>query len=477
MAESRSRQKDSLATVIASILSDAQIPLPNEVVRVLAIERTERPVSAEQLARVAAYEREAFLRTRMPPLLCSVIDSGAIALRPRVWALGDWRLARRIATPDVQQLWQGGLTLQLLDEILHRFPPASERLRRQALEAAARVLGPVAAYMPGDRPQWEELRALVAQSAFNNNPAGHTVQQLEAEQALLDYEPSIGAVNLYFGLELSALTRLPSSPASLRLPSAGESGTSFDQVVKRRLGGDEERARALLAYLQGWSFVRDELGRPPSSMEYADHWRYDQASVRAEGELFAAAFPDEDSPERLIALLESGLPRSGQFIQMTGVEVIDAGESTSPTAPAPGQHWRRDDGAILTVSKVEGFAVIGYLDEPGDNQSLWASGRDKLHREFTLDLPQDLWLATFDVDLDPSSLLRVFAGMPDIQVHRFSRPSDPRPGQDFLRAGTVRLQVLADDAEAARAKVVEALSGRLDPSVLEVYVRPFSNSD
>jgi hypothetical protein len=476
MNPSRARQQDSLATVIASILDEALIPLPNEVVRVLAIERTERPVSAEQLARVAAYEREAFLRTRMPPLLCSVIDRGAVALRPRVWALGDWRLARRIATPDVQPLWQGGLALELLKQILERFPPASEQLRRQALEAAVRVLGPVAAYMPGDRHQWEELRTLVAEKAYNHNPAGQTGQQLEAEGALLAHDPQIGAANLYFGLELSALTRPPSAPAKLRLASAGETGTSFDRVVRDRFGGDEDQTRALLAYLQGWSFVRDELGRAPSSIEYADHWRYDQAAVKAEEALFAAAFPEEDLPERLIALLEEGLPRSGQLVQMTGVKVIDSAEPSAAPAPAPGQHWHRADGALLTVSKVEGLAVIGQLDEAGGERSLWASGRDKLHREFTLDLPRDLWLVSFDVDLDPAGLLGAFAAHPEIEVHRFSRPADPRPGQDFLRAGTVRLQVLASDAETARAKVTRALSGRCDLASEQLYVRSLSGA-
>lgn len=474
MTQSRSRQKESLATVLASILVDAQIPLTNEVVRALAIERTGRQVSAEQLARVAAYEREAFLRTRMPPLLCSVIDQSAVALRPRVWALGDWRLARRIATPDVQPLWQGGIALELLDQILLRFPPASGQLRRQALEAVARVLGPVAAYVPGDRQQWEELRRLVAEKAFNDNPAGHTVQQAEAEQALLDYDPPIGAANLYFGLELSALTSPPFTPAKLRLPSKSESGTPFDQVVKMRLGGDESRTSALLAYLQGWSFVRDELGRPPSSTEYADRWKYDQGSVRREEELFATAFPEEESPERLIGLLENGLPRSGQLARLMGVQVVDSDESTVVPAAAPGQRWRRDDGAILTVSKVEGLAVIGHLEEANGEHLLWASGQGKLHKEFTLELPKGLWLVTFDVDVEPSSLLSVFAPKGDIEVHRYRRPSEPRAGQDFLRAGTVQLQVLASDADAARAKVIEALSGRLELAEGEVYVASFT---
>ena len=475
MTRKRSRREGSLPTTLRSILDDAQIPMPNEVLRVLAIERLEKEVSAEQLARVAAYEREAFLRTRMPPVLCSVIDRRAVALRPRVWALGEWRLARRIATPDVQGHWQAGLALKLLDEVLLRFPPASERLRRLTLEAVARVLGPVAAYTPGDREQWEELRRMVATENPDPDPAGHTSEQRESEQALIDYQPSIGANNLYFGLELSALTRPQSSPAKLRLPAEGETGTPFAQVVSRRLGGDEDRTRQLLAYLQGWSFVRDELGRPPTSAEYADHWEYDQASVRGEEALFAGAFPEEDSPERIVRLLEDGLPRTGQLVQMMGIAVVDSDEAPQVTAPAPGQRWRRSDGALLTISTVDGPVVIGRLEEPHGEDSLWASGRDKLKKEFQLVLPKNLWLVTFDVDDQPSDLFDVFARHRDIELERFRRPSDPRPNQNYLRAGTIQLQVVAADADEARGKVIEALAGRLKLPESEVFVRPLGN--
>lgn len=473
---SRTRREGSLPTALRAILNDARTPLPNEVLRLFAIERLEKKVSAEQLARVAAYEREAFLRTRMPPALCSVIDPRAVALRPRVWALGEWRLARRIATPDVQRHWQSGLALMLLDEILLRFPPASERLQRLTLEAVARVLGPVAAYTPGGREQWEELRRLVAVENPDPDPTGHTSEQWEAEQALMNYQPSIAASDLYFGIELSVMTRTESYPEKLRLPAEGEVGTPFDEVASRRLGGDEVKTRELLAYLQGWSLVRDELGRAPSSTEYADHWEYDQASVRAEEALFAKTFPEEDSPERIIRLLENGLPRSGQLVRMMGVAVVDSDETRAVSAPAPGQRWRRHDGAVLTLTTVEGSAVIGRLEESQGDNILWASGRDKLLKEFQLELPQDLWLVTFDVDVPPTDLLDLFAAHQDIELERFRRPSDPRPHQNFLRVGTIQLQVVALDAGEARTKVIDALRGRLDLRGEEVRVRSLNGT-
>ncbi len=475
MAERRARRNDSIPTVLRSILDDAEIPLPNEVIRALATERLERAISSEQLARVIAYEREDFLRTRMPPLLCSVIDRRAVALRPRIWALGEWRLARRIATPDTEDRWQGGLALMLLDQVLLRFPLASERLRSLTLEATARVLGPVAAYIPGERGQWQDLRREVATKAHDFSPASHTAQQVEAEQTLTAYEPPIAASSLYFGLELAAITQPKSAPSKIRLPAKGETGTPFAQIVVDRLHGEENATREVLAYLQAWSFVRDELERPPTRSEFADHWRYDLGQVRREEELFSLAFPEENTPERLVNLLDEGLPRSGQLAQMIAVPVVDSAEVAVREAPATGQRWRRQDGAVLTISSVEGSAVIGHLDEPHGERLLWASGQDKLKREFKLVLPSDLWLVTFDVEVEPSQLLGLIARHNDLEMHRFRRPGDPRPGRTALPVGTVQLQVLAADEEEARTKAVAAMAPGADLDAAGVSVRPFRN--
>lgn len=473
MSARRTRRSDSIPTVLRSILNDAQIPLPTEAMRVLAAERLEREISSEQLARVIAYEREDFLRTRMPPLLCSVIDRRAVALRPRVWALGEWRLARRIATPDTATRWQGGLALELLDLVLLRFPPASEKLRSLTLEATARVLGPVAAYIPGERAQWEELRREVAAQAYDFSPASHTSQQADAEQLLTNYEPAIAASSLYFGVDLPAITRPEYAPSKVRLPAEGERGVSFAQVVGDRLGGDEAASRELLAYLQGWSLVQEELGRPPTRSEFADHWHYDLAQVRREEELFSRAFPEEETPERLVNLLDEGLPKSGQFMQVIAVPVVDSAEVMVRAAPSAGQRWRHRDGAILTISSVEGAAVIGHLDEINGEHSLWASGQDKLKREFELVLPDDLWLATFDVDIDPARILELTADHNDLEMHRFRRPGDPRPGRNSLPAGTVQLQVLAINEQEAKTKVIAATARLIALDEDAVSIRSF----
>jgi hypothetical protein len=476
-SKTRARRQDSLATVIAGILEDFQVPLPNEVVRITAEERRGQTVSPEQLARVFSYERDNYLRIRLPPLLCTAIDRRALPTKPRLWALGTWRLARRIATPDVHDFWQAARAENLCNEVAHRFPVASERLQQLAVEAVARVLGPVAAYLPAEPGQWEAFRREVRATVHDPDPYGYTTQQREAEEALTSQEPHIPPASLYFGAELGVLRHVPSAPTKLRLPAEGEKGDPFDQVVRRRLGGDEGRARDLLAYLQGWSHIRDELGRPPTGQEFAEYWHHDLKSVRQDEDLFAQAFPEEDGPERIIALLDEGLPSSGQLAWMMGIEVIDSDEDQRVLPPAPGQRWRRRDGATLTISQVDGPAVIGHLHEH-ERTSIWAGDRSKLLAEFALDLPLDIWVVTFDVDVLPQDLLNSLMSR-GIIVTRFRRPSDPHPDQRRLHVGTIQGQVVAEDEAAARQKVVDALRNQTDLHQTDllpgkIHVQPFA---
>src|ERR671930_575608 len=100
----RARRPDSLAAAVVELLDGFESPLPTHAVRILLTDQG-RAVTAEHLARVAAYERDDFLRTRMPPRLCSVIDADALLVSPRWWAIGSWRLQRRILTQDARTLW------------------------------------------------------------------------------------------------------------------------------------------------------------------------------------------------------------------------------------------------------------------------------------------------------------------------------------------------------------------------------------
>src|SRR4051794_17787476 len=113
---------EPLPSTVASVLEDFQIPLPTATVRVVSSVRRGGAVSAEALSRLAAAQREEYLRRRLPPRLCHAIDEHARPPVPRVWALGSWRLARRIMTPDVLDAWRAGLAFGLCQEVVATHP-------------------------------------------------------------------------------------------------------------------------------------------------------------------------------------------------------------------------------------------------------------------------------------------------------------------------------------------------------------------
>jgi hypothetical protein len=58
----------------------------------------------------------------------------------------------------------------------------------------------------------------------------------------------------------------------------------------------------LLAFLQAWDLLRDELGRAPTLEEYAERFALRPATARRDRALFDAAFPGA-SPGRVLDAL------------------------------------------------------------------------------------------------------------------------------------------------------------------------------
>jgi hypothetical protein len=194
----RARQPESLASQVIGLLEDLQSPIPTDAVRVILNDRG-RAVTAEQLGRLAAYEREMWLRTLSPPTLCSAIDPNAATVKPRWWALGHWRLQRRIMTDDVRPIWFAALGERLCLELADRNSAQVSPLATLALACAARVLGGEYFDVPLSSEAWLGLRHRIY-APYNgalNNRGGGTGEQGEAEARLV--EARLPAVDLYFG--------------------------------------------------------------------------------------------------------------------------------------------------------------------------------------------------------------------------------------------------------------------------------------
>jgi hypothetical protein len=438
----------------------------------VASERRQKPVNAEALSRMAAAQRESFLRSRLPPRLCDAIHKDARPLRPRVWASGHWRLARRIATPDALDGWSVGLALGLCDEILRQNGQPSDAMGRVALEAVARVVGPVAAYIPGGEEEWRRLQGLVARHAPSPGLAAHTVEQARAAVRLEQHDPPLPLEALYFGLsEDFTLAPDEGEPKLLRLPRDGEHGESFDRVLLRRLGGDERALRLLMAYLQGYSHVMDELGRAPTTEDFARHWRFSRESLREDEALFRRAFPEEQTAERVLRLLERALPNSGPPARIMAVRVIDlapAHAAHKPSAPSPGQRWRASDGADeLTLIEVDGERLVGAMrDAASGAVSLWTGSSENLEG-WQPALLGGVWRVRFDVHGKAANLIERLTRA-GLVIERLARPGEPRAGAAQLPSATIEALLAAVSEEEAHLELERVLPGsvQLDKETL-----------
>jgi hypothetical protein len=182
----RTRRPDSLAKAVIELLDDYQCPISTKAVRVILTARG-RPVPAERLSRLAAYQREDFERTRMPPELCWTLKPDGSAVTPRWWAHGHWRLMRRIQTDDVTPIWYATLATRLCRDLANRRSVADPHLANLALAAAnAALWGRRTFEHPASKEDWLHIYQQVYaphNGALNNRTSG-TSEQIAAEKTL-----------------------------------------------------------------------------------------------------------------------------------------------------------------------------------------------------------------------------------------------------------------------------------------------------
>jgi hypothetical protein len=181
----RLRRPDSLAAAVTELLDDLQCPISTSAVRVILNDRG-RSVTAEQLGRLAAYQREDFLRMRIPSQLTWALLPDGTATNPRWWARGDWRLQRRILTSDTKVLWLARLAERLCMDLAERPNDREPAIITLTLGAIAQAINGRYFDVPTTTEEWMALRAEVYgryMGAFSNL-TGPTAQQHEAEAAL-----------------------------------------------------------------------------------------------------------------------------------------------------------------------------------------------------------------------------------------------------------------------------------------------------
>ncbi len=181
----RARRTDSLAAAVVELVDAIQLPVPTTAVRMILTDRG-RPVTAEQLGTLAAYERQDYARTRIPPRLCGAIDTQANALSPRWWARGDWRLERRIITAEAHPIAMTAVAVHLCQHLADRAKRANPDLVSYTLGLANQLMDLRNFETPLSANDWMELhsRLYAPYNGALNNLSGYTSDQHAAAEAI-----------------------------------------------------------------------------------------------------------------------------------------------------------------------------------------------------------------------------------------------------------------------------------------------------
>jgi hypothetical protein len=300
----------SLADQMALLLDRAQVPIPGGALQTLAAIVRDAPVPSPRLARIAAFERERYVRKPGAPRLCVVLDEDGLELRPRVWARGVWRLARRVRSPDAVAAWDCRLALLALELSQESSASQASEVLDLGRMAAERALGPLAT---------GELESRLLTALRNWDAAGATTQQTSSEESLRR-DPSFSSFESYFGRTRSKVLS-PKRPPDLRTTGEDEEGVSFARLVATRAGGID-RAAEILAYIQEWAELRDQLGQVPDRSQYAQRYGCDLSVVSTRARLFRRAFPREIDPARIVDFLKCENPRA-LFTRALTMPVVD----------------------------------------------------------------------------------------------------------------------------------------------------------
>lgn len=192
------QQPVALPAAVVELVDEVQLPVPTTAVRMILSDKG-RAVTAEQLGALAAYERNDYARTRIPPRLCSAIDADAQALVPRWWARGDWRLERRIITADSKPIALTGIAIHLCRHLADQAGRANPTLVSYTLGLANQLLRLRYFETPLSHDDWMDLhRQLYAPyNGALNNLGGFTADQREAAERLRAH--NLPALGLIFG--------------------------------------------------------------------------------------------------------------------------------------------------------------------------------------------------------------------------------------------------------------------------------------
>jgi hypothetical protein len=325
------------------LLERAEVPLPGQTLRTMLSALREAPVPPQRLARIAGYERERFAVRGKAPRLCAVLDPSGLEVRPRMWALGTWRLSRRILTEDARQPWEIEAALLALDLAAETYGRFASQLIELATQHAKRAgVGPVG----GDA---QELTAALRALRWTGASAATPLADQSAAERELRADPDFTPVEAYFGRTPLARSERIGELPGLRPAWPGEAGTPFAALVQRR-ARDAEAAWEALAFVEEWEVLARDLAGPPTDGDYAARYDCSPAVASARKQAFRQVFPGEDDPSRVVALLRRAAPEAG-FARALSTPMVELAAAPQPERPRDrAAVQRRAPGAWAVVA-------------------------------------------------------------------------------------------------------------------------------
>lgn len=311
--------QETVPQLLQAILEDADVPLAGRTLQVLAAAVRSKPVPAERLSRIGAYDREQYRVHGGPPRFCVALDEDGVAVRPRIWALGRWRLARRIRTFDAARGWEAQAALLAHDyAALTSEPHIGERVMRIAREHAAAALAPQP--LNGDLADEGVRQRLIA--LLGPSLQAHTTDQAAAEGRLK--RAGLTGRAHYFGRTQTERIFTVERPAGLRLAASGEDGMTLPEIIRAKLH-DDQAVWDVLAFMDDWNALGITSGRPAVE-RYADRYGVAASVVHRRLRSFRRAFPTEADPSRLITLLRE-VAGDSSLLRAFGRRYVTAPES------------------------------------------------------------------------------------------------------------------------------------------------------
>ena len=125
---------------------------------------------------------------------------------------------------------------------------------------------------------------------------------------------------------MSAPPKYRTAPLPFRHARRRESGTPFSEYVESRMGSDRRARIRMLAFVDEWEVLADEIQRTPTAKEFSVRWNVALSTAYDLLEEFRRLFPTETDPGRLIQEIWDGVAAqqsaNGMFMQVNRVLVI-----------------------------------------------------------------------------------------------------------------------------------------------------------